>query len=741
MISLSSCEDVFDTKDPGPAPDTQAQTYYMAIQIANTDDVSTRADYFDSDAADAPTGFNQGLPSERYIYPSTVNDKWVNYAILFDKDNKRIEGNLLELWRWDGPNNDNKDNYDEDDTSTPIYNVFYTALKGEEIINQLTGGKILVILNANSELITELEKTSNNTYSSLTNLLISKSTSKPDFLYLKVGNTLYHTMTSSMVIETLNDGLKTLVPAVDNELTFHSSLQEAQDHPFKLYAERLQAKHTLLFQKKNNETNYYFSGTNEDGTEYTDENKTYQAKKRLIFSSTNHFTPKSDFTKLRYVKEYTRGTSIQDPKDRPDPIFTEADWKVNITGWAPNGLEKSEYVFKKLTHNSTPYNTSATWWYPSNTTLAKVRNYWAEDPHYTEESTYYPDQFRTATNSTSLKYYTDAATLEYKGYSTLAQRFPRQYSPENTFDPSSIWGANIEAAYKSKAYLRVGTHIIVTAQLLIKGFDEEEIYSITESNEDTNFNDEGLAINGTQKATDKYYMYGIFWSEDAYKEYVAEYLGYCLQFDSNTKVEKIKNEEDGTEREYIPKFGPNDGNFYVLESSGSYRVVNKDDFETEKAYIKGGDGYVRIKPKDGKILYIKNGTDSYISLQKLESDYHSDEENVDLFKNLVYEHPEYMAGHFNEGRMYYPLAIKHNTSSTSGVNSIALGDYGVVRNHWYYFTINNIVSPGTPVDDPSQLIIPNNEPEYEALGFNITILNWHTVDAGDVDVSDQQRPS
>ena len=97
-----------------------------------------------------------------------------------------------------------------------------------------------------------------------------------------------------------------------------------------------------------------------------------------------------------------------------------------------------------------------------------------------------------------------------------------------------------------------------------------------------------------------------------------------------------------------------------------------------------------------------------------------------------------MAGHFTGGRMYYAIPVKHNIESKSE-GTIATGDYGAVRNHWYSFTVNNIFSVGTPVDNPEEPIIPNVEPKNPGLGVEISILNWHQVST-DVDISNQ-RPN
>lgn len=99
---------------------------------------------------------------------------------------------------------------------------------------------------------------------------------------------------------------------------------------------------------------------------------------------------------------------------------------------------------------------------------------------------------------------------------------------------------------------------------------------------------------------------------------------------------------------------------------------------------------------------------------------------------------------FKNGRMYYTVPVQHfnagkdaegNDSKGDYVykyDNVKTGDYGIVRNHWYQFTINKILKPGVPVHDPDQPIIPNYDEEDRYIGFEVVILPWHVVDNGNV---------
>lgn len=77
-----------------------------------------------------------------------------------------------------------------------------------------------------------------------------------------------------------------------------------------------------------------------------------------------------------------------------------------------------------------------------------------------------------------------------------------------------------------------------------------------------------------------------------------------------------------------------------------------------------------------------------------------------------------------DGDTYYYTPIKH--LGTAGT----LGEYGVVRNHSYQVTINSIKGWGTPVYDPSKVIvptIPSNEKSY--LAAKVNVLSWRVVNS------------
>lgn len=79
---------------------------------------------------------------------------------------------------------------------------------------------------------------------------------------------------------------------------------------------------------------------------------------------------------------------------------------------------------------------------------------------------------------------------------------------------------------------------------------------------------------------------------------------------------------------------------------------------------------------------------------------------------------------WTEGYTYYYTTIKH--LGTAGKDA----EYGIVRNHSYKITIDGVKGFGTPVYDPSMVIIPEPVDPQDVLNLaaRINILSWSLVD-------------
>lgn len=106
-------------------------------------------------------------------------------------------------------------------------------------------------------------------------------------------------------------------------------------------------------------------------------------------------------------------------------------------------------------------------------------------------------------------------------------------------------------------------------------------------------------------------------------------------------------------------------------------------------------------------LYVKNGETWTIASK--------DDINAALVKETAQVRS-------TDGATYYYTPIKHLGEAGK------LGEYGIVRNHSYQVTIQNIKGFGTPVYDPKKEIdpmIPSDENTY--LAASIKVLSWRVV--------------
>lgn len=94
---------------------------------------------------------------------------------------------------------------------------------------------------------------------------------------------------------------------------------------------------------------------------------------------------------------------------------------------------------------------------------------------------------------------------------------------------------------------------------------------------------------------------------------------------------------------------------------------------------------------------------------------------------------------YKGGLMYYNIPIEHlnptsNTEETKdGVTTVKIPEakYGVVRNHVYKVTINQLENPGKGIFDPEEVIVPKDEDEkFYYVGAQINILSWKIVNQG-----------
>lgn len=103
--------------------------------------------------------------------------------------------------------------------------------------------------------------------------------------------------------------------------------------------------------------------------------------------------------------------------------------------------------------------------------------------------------------------------------------------------------------------------------------------------------------------------------------------------------------------------------------------------------------------------------------------------NSDLASFDNKENKPAVAEGYKDGMMYYDIPIEHLVKTRGENNNIVVGNYGVVRNHWYLLTVDKIMRLGSGVFDPDKTIIPPLDPKDPTyyIGARINILSWKIV--------------
>lgn len=77
---------------------------------------------------------------------------------------------------------------------------------------------------------------------------------------------------------------------------------------------------------------------------------------------------------------------------------------------------------------------------------------------------------------------------------------------------------------------------------------------------------------------------------------------------------------------------------------------------------------------------------------------------------------------YKGGRTYYSFKVPHLADKDRG-------EFGVVRNHWYNCTVNNVYGLGTPVFDPDEKIYPETPVDIDTyIAAQINILSWKKIE-------------
>ncbi len=167
--------------------------------------------------------------------------------------------------------------------------------------------------------------------------------------------------------------------------------------------------------------------------------------------------------------------------------------------------------------------------------------------------------------------------------------------------------------------------------------------------------------------------------------------------------------------------------YYETSVGGETKLTQIDSSFVDLADISDGKVKVVLKEKTGVTLVDKDGNTL------------SDDAKTALAGEM--EKASAGATGYNGGLMYYNIPIEHynNSENTEGMEEdgttkyvkIPEAKYGVVRNHVYKVTINQLENPGKGIFDPEEVIVPKDEDEkFYYVGAQINILSWKIVNQG-----------
>lgn len=357
------------------------------------------------------------------------------------------------------------------------------------------------------------------------------------------------------------------------------------------------------------------------------------------------------------------------------------DFAVGLKSWGLNAVNRKTYFVKELGDwKATDYP----WMHIGRSGDEKFRISWAKDPNFstsdpTTHLSDFPNKAEGYANHVGgqLYYYTMNEVLNH-GFKKISgnaivddgtvveysqQDIEKRFCLENTFD--NTLAVN---------FRRVGSHVLVLAQATMDG------------------------------AVKDFYKYnGSYYAED-------DYLNLALSSVS------------GFQTDYL----------FFYKDGSVYKQIDKVDLKIAKAVISGdkivettgnSDGYVSVflsATGAAKTWYTVPA--SFVGTPT-DGDVTEDTGSAKLLDAIATKAIE-RANAFKNGFMYYCVPIEHYNPVGTPVE---MGMYGVVRNHLYNITTDDITSLGKGIYDPTEIIVPGDKAELWYLAAKVNINAWHIV--------------
>ena len=747
-VSFAGCTKDAALNGPGNGPSGLQGEGYGYLSLSINAEMTSRADALGRDDANDDKNVFDAGDEQEYALTSAMH---THIAIFFDEAGNYF-GNSYLASR-DAIQNGHGDNEGDDVSSeehpnmgeSPVYSTserLFTYITKDPRITQkgVKPDQVLVLLNSSPARIETIldELTAGKTVYDIMQLIIEKTGSENDEgkpIYAQAtfveGNNTFFTMTNSTYTD--DKGLRVATKIHDK---VYESMELAANNPVTIFVERIVAKHTLAFYTSGSKEVDPVSiegGTSVDYKPVPDENAPEGAEEAT----------------LPYVATYESGAIVSN----------NTPWTVHIVNWGANALENNTFLYKNLcSEGSQEVAFGGDWW----KAYGFHRSYWAVDEHYKDGDVWFGQYHNYPTQYTPLYPAKESNDVTSWTGETIFDGSGAYVSPEAQREPDNDWSLiylsyNKVGSRKSSIYtlentfaydkslkgygpLHYGTHIIVTAQLLL--------------GDESGTQDDNGYISGVKTTIA---AGGYYWAEDAYinyayknvSEYIANGVGHAISsiFDKDEVYEVYPADDDYRNALYVK-----DGSDYkkiVTSNPGAGEVAATEVFRLDETYLENGDGKRSLKENQTVYIHAYTAYDGDSQDADFKS-YNTAADWVELdektFASVVNNLLPEGAKYYNEGRMYYAIPIKHIDNTTLGNNTIAKydgdepneqgiipgkydeGDFGVVRNHWYRLNLLTISKPGTPVEDPDDPIIPNDPEENDYLGVEIVILPWHVIE-------------
>ena len=733
----------------------EGETYYLGIKL-NFDTDSppfSRADLEEAVAPVKEDTLETGTDEEHKVALTAKN-----FVILFKKDDAGNKDKLLGIYDfWDTEQNTDIDE-NEKEKYPPNAEAKYTYVARIPVKDLDWEGACLVVLNGKPKIYDNLKaefegKVDNATLDDVLKAVWAEKNidEDPRDIGYADKNHKFFTMTNSVYYDDKNK--LHIAEEFNAKEHVRKTYAEAKRDPITVYAERMVAK----FDFKLKDGNIFYPGKDKD-----DPSKV--SPSIIVFDGFD--------------------------ENNGAPKHKARDWRIEVTGWNVNALETQSYIFKKLPEYKklNDYLKDFSWWNDA----GNYRSYWCEDPHYdfkyyngqkTDERWRYSWQYRQSYDYVLDDYFDteekkdlllrnysfDDLNLgkpdmskfgdedEYMKFMKDAFNNKVVYTPENTYDANEVL-KDFQKEYPGldmRDELLAGTHILVGAEFQIdaKGFDDK--YFVDDGAKfDTGYKTpkhlyrdrvgyyylserECLAslvhdFNQLLESQDKMVFVDYDWSSDKNNS-------TPVKFVADTHVKPGETTADGTPLKYSLYYKETeDGDWYTLTEDKilDEKIFGDDDLSMPVANLRRGDGkrlpWIEKLMDEDRLAIGTNAKVPFLHIYNYEPVEGGDEEptvaDENHIKSLLYEWLGAIE-HFKQGRMYYAIGVVNNPPIKEGKTK----HYGVVRNNWYRFTLEDVKGIGIPVDKDDQPIVPERDGLNDQVNHSVQILNWH-VEESNVDI-------